>query len=178
MERCLESVLRKEESEEISENENQFLSCVPGLSSGHRVHSAAGKSPASGFSEVSVHDPSVIKTGDTYYVFGSHLASAKSKNLMQWQQMSSSVNPNNPLIPNVYTELKETFDWAQSDTLWAPDVAQLSDGKYYMYYNACKGDSPRSALGVAVSDKIEGPYKTKASFEIGHGRKKRRRHDV
>ena len=85
--------------------------------------------------------------------------------------MSSSVNPNNPLIPNVYTELKETFDWAQSDTLWAPDVAQLSDGKFYMYYNACKGDSPRSALGVAVSDKIEGPYKTKASFEIGHGRK-------
>ncbi len=64
------------------------------------------------FSEVSVHDPSVIKTGDTYYVFGSHLASAKSKNLMQWQQISSSVNPNNPLIPNVYTELKETFDWA------------------------------------------------------------------
>ncbi|MCP1531663.1 glycoside hydrolase family 43 protein [Bacillus velezensis] len=116
------------------------------------------------FSEVSVHDPSVIKTGDTYYVFGSHLASAKSKNLMQWQQMSSSVNPNNPLIPNVYTELKETFDWAQSDTLWAPDVAQLSDGKYYMYYNACKGDSPRSALGVAVSDKIEGPYKNKGIF--------------
>ncbi len=116
------------------------------------------------FSEVSVHDPSVIKTGDTYYVFGSHLASAKSKNLMQWRQMSSSVNPNNPLIPNVYTELKETFDWAQSDTLWAPDVAQLSDGKYYMYYNACKGDSPRSALGVAVSDKIEGPYKNKGIF--------------
>jgi arabinan endo-1,5-alpha-L-arabinosidase len=27
-----------------------------------------------------------------------------------------------------------------------------------MYYNACKGDSPRSALGVAVSDKIDGPY--------------------
>ncbi|KXZ23337.1 endo-alpha-(1-_5)-L-arabinanase [Bacillus nakamurai] len=116
------------------------------------------------FSEVSVHDPSVIKTGDTYYVFGSHLASDKSKNLMQWQQISSSVNNNNPLIPNVYTELKEIFDWAQSDTLWAPDVVKLSDGKFYMYYNACRGDSPRSALGVAVSDKIEGPYKNKGIF--------------
>jgi arabinan endo-1,5-alpha-L-arabinosidase len=27
-----------------------------------------------------------------------------------------------------------------------------------MYYNACKGDSPRSALGIAVADRIEGPY--------------------
>jgi len=27
---------------------------------------------------VSVHDPSVIKVDDTYYVFGSHLAAAKS----------------------------------------------------------------------------------------------------
>jgi arabinan endo-1,5-alpha-L-arabinosidase len=28
-----------------------------------------------------------------------------------------------------------------------------------MYYNAAKGDSPRSALGVAVADKVEGPYR-------------------
>ncbi len=116
------------------------------------------------FSVVSVHDPSIIKTGDTYYVFGSHLASAKSKNLMQWQQISSSVTNNNPLIPNVYEELKETFEWAQSDTLWAADVTQLADGKYYMYYNACRGDSPRSAMGVAVADNIEGPYKNKGIF--------------
>ena len=34
------------------------------------------------FLNASVHDPSVIKTDGTYYVFGSHLASAKSKDLM------------------------------------------------------------------------------------------------
>src|SRR5690606_17246762 len=28
----------------------------------------------------------------------------------------------------------------------------------YMYYNACRGDQPRSALGVAVADSVEGPY--------------------
>lgn len=33
-----------------------------------------------------------------------------------------------------------------------------------MYYNACKGDSPLSALGIAVSDHIEGPYKNKGIF--------------
>ncbi|MDL5143518.1 glycoside hydrolase family 43 protein [Bacillus atrophaeus] len=116
------------------------------------------------FKEVSVHDPSVIQTDGTFYVFGSHLASAKSKNLMQWQQLTTSVTNKNPLIPNVYEELKETFEWAQSDTLWAADVTQLADGKYYMYYNACRGDSPRSAMGVAVADNIEGPYKNKSVF--------------
>ncbi|MDO3408427.1 family 43 glycosylhydrolase [Saccharibacillus sp. CPCC 101409] len=111
------------------------------------------------FREASVHDPSVIKVGDTFYVFGSHLAAAKSKDLMNWNLIASGVTNDNPLIPNVKTELKETLDWAQSDTLWAADVIQLADGKFYMYYNACKGDSPRSALGIAVADKAEGPYK-------------------
>lgn len=111
------------------------------------------------FREASVHDPSVIKTGDTYYVFGSHLAAAKSKDLMSWDMVASGVSNGNPLIPNVTEELKETLEWAQSDTLWAADVIQLADGKFYMYYNACKGDSPRSAMGIAVADQIEGPYK-------------------
>ncbi|AUZ28423.1 endo-alpha-(1-_5)-L-arabinanase [Bacillus subtilis] len=116
------------------------------------------------FKEVSVHDPSIIETNGTFYVFGSHLASAKTNDLMQWQQLTTSVSNNNPLIPNVYEELKDTFEWAQSDTLWAADVTQLADGKYYMYYNACRGDSPRSAMGVAVADNIEGPYKNKGIF--------------
>lgn len=116
------------------------------------------------FTEVSVHDPSIIETNGTFYVFGSHLASAKTNDLMQWQQLTTSVSNDNPLIPNVYEELKDTFEWAQSDTLWAADVTQLADGKYYMYYNACRGDSPRSAMGVAVADNIEGPYKNKGIF--------------
>ncbi|MBB3112348.1 arabinan endo-1,5-alpha-L-arabinosidase [Paenibacillus phyllosphaerae] len=111
------------------------------------------------FQNVSVHDPSVVKVDDTYYVFGSHLASAKSNDLMSWEQISSGVMDGNVLIPNVTEELAETFAWAETDTLWAADVIQLEDGKFYMYYNACKGDSPRSALGVAVADNIEGPYK-------------------
>lgn len=111
------------------------------------------------FENVTVHDPSVIKANGTYYVFGSHLASAKSKDLMSWEQISSGVADGNVLIPNVTEELSETLSWAQSDTLWAPDVIQLADGKFYMYYNACRGDSPLSAMGIAVADKIEGPYK-------------------
>lgn len=116
------------------------------------------------FKDASVHDPSVIKVADTFYVFGSHLAAAKTKDLMQWDQIASGVNPDNPLFENVTQELKETFTWAQSDTLWAPDVRQLRDGRFYMYYDACKGDSPRSALGIAVADRVEGPYKDLGIF--------------
>lgn len=117
------------------------------------------------FQNASVHDPSVIKSGGTYYVFGSHLASAKSTDLMNWTQITDSVSAANKLFlngsSNVYTELAEAFSWAQTNTLWAPDVVRLADGRYYMYYNACKGDSPRSALGVAVANTIEGPYVNK-----------------
>ena len=107
----------------------------------------------------SVHDPSIIKVGDVYYVFGSHLAAAKSTDLRNWQAIETRVHDQNRLIPDVYKELEEVFAWAETDTLWAPDVIQLPDGRFYMYYCACRGDSPLSALGVAVSDHIEGPYK-------------------
>ncbi len=116
------------------------------------------------FTNASVHDPSIIKVENEYYVFGSHLAAAKSKDLMKWELVATGATVNNPLFENVVEELKETFDWAQSDTLWAADVIQLEDGKFYMYYNACKGDSPRSALGLAVAEHIEGPYKDQGIF--------------
>ncbi|MBM7539922.1 family 43 glycosylhydrolase [Amphibacillus cookii] len=109
------------------------------------------------FNEVSVHDPSVIKVDDTYYVFGSHLAAAKSRDLLNWEQISSTVSNQNPLFENVFDELSEAFEWANSDTLWAADVIQIGD-QFYMYYNACEGSSPRSAMGLAVADDIEGPY--------------------
>lgn len=114
--------------------------------------------PVPVFKEVSVHDPSIFKTNGTYYVIGSHLASAKTNDLIGWQQISASVSNSNPLIPNVYTKLKASFDWAQTTTMWAGDIIQLKNGKFYMYYCLCKGDSPRSTLGVAVSNNPEGPY--------------------
>jgi arabinan endo-1,5-alpha-L-arabinosidase len=111
------------------------------------------------FTNVIVHDPSVVKMNDTYYVFGSHLASAKSSDLMQWKQISLTAQSGNKLIPNVKEEMAEALEWAQTNTFWAPDVIRLNDGRYYMYYCNCKGDRPLSCLGVAVSDDIEGPYK-------------------
>ncbi|MDY2627226.1 MAG: glycoside hydrolase family 43 protein [Lachnospiraceae bacterium] len=111
------------------------------------------------FADVSVHDPSIMKAGDRYYIFGSHLAAASSTDLVHWELIDSGVCPDNVIIPDAASEMSEAFTWAQTDTFWAPDVIQLADGRYYMYYCNCQGTSPLSALGIAVADQPEGPYK-------------------
>lgn len=114
------------------------------------------------FANAGVHDPSVIRADGQFYVFGSHLAAARSPDLMNWTKLADGVNDANPLFGNkVTTELAETLAWAQTTTLWAPDVTRLPDGKFAMYYCACKGDSPRSALGIALAAKVDGPYVNK-----------------
>src|SRR5690606_41376797 len=50
-----------------------------------------------GFKNGSVHDHSVIKVYDTYYVLGSHLAMAKTKDLMHWGKFAEGVSAENPL---------------------------------------------------------------------------------
>ncbi|SES08178.1 arabinan endo-1,5-alpha-L-arabinosidase [Gracilibacillus ureilyticus] len=135
-----------------------FLAFLMVFAGGVNVSAATEEQPV--FSNVSVHDPSVIRAEDTYYIFGSHLAAAKTEDLLNWTQIEGDgVTPENSLFNDVTVELEEALTWAQTETLWAPDVIQLKeDGKYYMYYNACEGSSPRSAMGIAVSDHPEGPY--------------------
>lgn len=115
------------------------------------------------FQEVSVHDPSIIKTNDEYYIIGSHMAFAKSNDLMAWQQLQSSV-AEDTLFADIKSELAADFDYAKTDTLWAGNIIQLADGRYYMYYCLCEGSSPLAALGVAVADNIDGPYKKIETF--------------
>ena len=110
-------------------------------------------------SEAVVHDPAIVRAGETFYVFGSHLASASTPDLMNWSQISTSAAAGNVLAPSPQVEFAEALSWANTTTFWAPDVIRLADGRYYFYYCACQGDAPRSALGVAVSDTITGPYK-------------------
>lgn len=112
------------------------------------------------FTNVTVHDPSVVRDGSTYYVFGSHMASASTTDLMHWTQITTGPTYPNSLIrnQNPQTEFAEALAWAQTNTFWAPDVIKLGDGKYYFYYCCCQGSSPLSALGQAVADSITGPY--------------------
>ena len=118
------------------------------------------------FQNGSVHDPSLILTDDgTFYVFGSHLAAAKTTNLMDWTVFANEVNDANPLFSTYASEAAEGIAWSGGHIgSWAADVIQLADGKYYFYYNHCASpatgecDASRSYLGLAVADNVEGPY--------------------
>ena len=117
------------------------------------------------FRDVSVHDPSVIRADDgLYYIFGSHMAAARSADLISWDLISRDAGAGCTLVENVQEQMKEALAYAQTSTFWAPDVQQLQDGRYYMYYCTCRGDSPLSMLGLAVSDRPEGPYENKGVF--------------
>lgn len=115
------------------------------------------------YKDASVHDPSIIEVDNHYYIIGSHAAFAKSSDLISWTQISTNVN-NSKLFENIKEQLAEDFEFAKTDTLWASDIIQLKNGKYYLYYCLCEGSSPLSVLGVAVSDNIEGPYEKIESF--------------
>lgn len=121
------------------------------------------------FTNVGVHDPAVIKVGDTYYVFGSHLGAAKSTDLMKWTQMAGGFDNSNPRFNTVTSQFSIALDWfkapyvGNAPAAWAPDAIKLADGKYYFYYDICDNTS-RAALGVMVADNIEGPYVDKGVF--------------
>ena len=109
-----------------------------------RIADAAG-------TRVSGHDPSIVKDGSTYYVFGSHIEAAKSADLQNWRSFANGyARTNNVEFGNLSQNLKKAFDWAGEDledckggfAVWAPDVfwdaeyvnSDGSKGAYLMYF--------------------------------------------
>ncbi|MBM7572983.1 LamG-like jellyroll fold domain-containing protein [Aquibacillus albus] len=129
------------------------------------------------FERASVHDPSIIKADDgSYYVFGSHIAVAESEDLIDWNSIVEreyQTPENNPIYGDLSANLAESFEWAGEDdadstggfAVWAPDIFWNKDyvwedgstGAYMLYYSA-SSTYIRSAIGVAVSKDVEGPY--------------------
>ncbi|MBR6243665.1 MAG: RICIN domain-containing protein, partial [Ruminococcus sp.] len=123
---------------------------------------------------VSVHDPSIIKDGNNYYVFGSHIDAARSTDLQNWRTFTNGyAKTNNVEFGNLSENLKKAFAWCGEDledckggfSVWAPDVIWNPDfqcpdgttGAYVMYF--CTSSTYiRSVICFAYSKKIEGPY--------------------
>lgn len=132
--------------------------------------------------EISVHDPSIYSFLDedgkeVFYVFGTHIAQAKSRDLITWDVPNNSEYQNmedNLIFGNTVENLAETFEWsghndADSEggfNLWAPDVIWNPDfkwangdlGAFQMYYSA-SSTWRRSSIVTMVSPTIEGPYR-------------------
>jgi arabinan endo-1,5-alpha-L-arabinosidase len=100
-----------------------------------------------------VHDPVMIKAGDTYYVFTTGMGTKTSKDKINW---SSG--------PAVFPQGTK-FSWWNDDIpdrvgLWAPDI-HWGDGKYHLYYSVSAWMNFKSSVGYATNvtlDKNDSRY--------------------
>lgn len=106
--------------------------------------------------------------GDRLYLFGSHDRFAGRKYCMNdYVVWSAPVNDLSNWTPHgvSYRKNQDPGNPRGRYALWAPDVAQGADGRYYMYYGL--EFVPR--LSVAVADAPEGPYEFFAYVEYPDG---------
>ncbi|GEN56730.1 hypothetical protein GCM10012290_15300 [Halolactibacillus alkaliphilus] len=126
------------------------------------------------FTNVGVHDPSIIASNGYFYAFGTHGEAAKSRDLMNWETFTNGyTTPGNILYKDLSVNLAEAFLWAGEDdsdskggyAVWAPEAFFNKDyqwedgttGAYMIYYSA-SSTYIRSVIGYAVAKEIEGPY--------------------
>ncbi|EMC91620.1 glycoside hydrolase family 43 protein [Baudoinia panamericana UAMH 10762] len=103
-------------------------------------------------------DPSVIRVADGWHAFSTnavvngklvHVQNGYTPDYNTWT-LRSGVDAMPDLAPWVY---------AGSPRVWAPDVIQLPDGSFLMYYTAAyKKMSNLHCLGWAKSRYVDGPY--------------------
>ena len=112
-------------------------------------------------------DPAPMVYGDRVYVFTGHDEEGADFFWMnEWRLFSSAdmVNWTDHGCPLAQGDLS----WAD-DRAWAPQCIERN-GKFYLYVPVHSRISRGMAIGVAVADKIEGPYKDplgKPLFENG-----------
>jgi len=109
---------------------------------------------------VTVHDPSVVYDHGMYYIFGSHMAWAKSADLQNWEYFDMNINTE-------YAELfgREWEAWCSTRSnpelkgnLWAPDVIYNEKMGKYCLYMSVNGDDWNSVIVMLTADRVDGPY--------------------
>lgn len=99
-------------------------------------------------------DPAVLVEGDTLWLFAGHDAAGNQSGyvMKDWLLYSTTDMKHWTEYPSPLRI--DDFKWADSKQAYAGHVARGKDGRYYWYVstNWC-------GIGVAVSDKITGPYK-------------------
>lgn len=114
------------------------------------------------FGRVSVHDPSIVKDPETgtYYIFGSHLAFAKSTDLLSWSSLRININTD---YQNLFAQ---PWSWCVeggtkdglSGRMWAPDVIWNETMQKWCMYMSIDGDNWCSSICLLTADELEGPY--------------------
>lgn len=116
-------------------------------------------------STVSVHDPSIVVGEDKegkkcYYIFGSHLAFAKSYDLENWTMFTNNLNSD---YKSVFAEpaawsAHGSNNYNVQGFMWAPDVIyNEAMGKWCMYMSI-DGDYWYSSIVLLTADTLEGDW--------------------
>ena len=94
--------------------------------------------------ETPVHDPVMIKEGNTYYLFctGFGISVFSSTDMKNWKKEK-------PVFATPPQWAVETIPGYRGHT-WAPDIS-YHNGKYYLYYSVSAFGKNTSCIGVAVN---------------------------
>jgi len=111
-------------------------------------------------SRVSVHDPSIVKANGQYYIFGTHMANARSSNLASWNTFTTNINTNYATIfaHNAAWAARGSSNYQLSGNLWAPCVIYNTTMKKWCMYMSVNGQNWYSSIALATADNITGPY--------------------
>lgn len=123
---------------------------------------------------LSVHDPSIFRADDgTYYIYGSHMATAKSTDLRNWTMVADGYGKNSVYgnlmfrdEPFKYTgNLNSLIPTDDSNChVWAPDVIYNKAQKLYYMYFCTSSTWCASNLCYATSKSPEGPFDWKGAL--------------
>ena len=99
-------------------------------------------------------DPAVLVENDTLWLFAGHDKEGNQSRYVMRDWLLYSTTDMQHWTEHPSPLRIEDFKWAESKQAYAGHVAKGRDGRYYWYVstNWC-------GIGVAVSDKITGPYK-------------------
>lgn len=117
-----------------------------------------------------VHDPSVIKVDDRYYMFSTDVAYGdnldrigiqvrRSKDLVHWHFMGWAFD--NGIPPKLVSFMETHQPGYEKQSIWAPFIMKVGD-TFRLYYSVPGNDGLKlAAIGLATSDKILGPWQDK-----------------
>ncbi|WP_374359628.1 arabinan endo-1,5-alpha-L-arabinosidase [Pseudoduganella danionis] len=124
------------------------LGVVLGIGGASTMLANAATQPNAVGQQVSVHDPVMIKQGDTWYLFstGPGIPFYSSKNMRDWQP-EGQVFAQPPAWART---VAPSFD----GHIWAPDV-HYHNGRYYLYYSVSGFGKNTSGIAVTVNKTLD-----------------------
>ncbi|KAK5112229.1 hypothetical protein LTR62_004390 [Meristemomyces frigidus] len=129
---------------------------IPALDVAKRWTSTVG-----GGGNANFPDPAVTEVDGKWYAFATrtigssiHIQVAESSDFSTWTIATNPDGSQHDALPNLPSWVN-----AASPNTWAPDIVQLEDNTFIMYYSATTASNPSAhCIGAAKASTILGPY--------------------